>query len=130
MLNKLLKRCMPWMDKGRWETIFINKIEGKFVIDMEKSSPGLAHDFVDVSPNEHNKTLAFIFQSDKGITYKVKDFRFSCVSPFLYTNSDYRCTSLKFDNTAQTFLESHTLYDFAPQFTSMQLDLFVERVIL
>lgn len=23
MLNKLLKRCMPWMDKGRWHSIRI-----------------------------------------------------------------------------------------------------------
>jgi len=32
MLNKLLKRCMPWMDKGRWYHVRINE-DGSTIMD-------------------------------------------------------------------------------------------------
>lgn len=32
MLNKLLKRCMPWMDKGRWYNIVFAASNGNYVI--------------------------------------------------------------------------------------------------
>lgn len=130
MLNKLLKRCMPWMDKGRWETIFINKIDGQFVVDMEKSSPDLAHAFEGVRLMDENEILAFVFTSTEGIGYRVKDFRFSSLKPFIYTNSDYVSNCFKNGNIVTSVVGSHVLYAFARESTPMQLDLFVERVIL
>lgn len=35
MLNKLLKRCMPWMDKGRWYHIRATTLGGISVLDHD-----------------------------------------------------------------------------------------------
>lgn len=32
MLNKLLKRCMPWMDKGRWYKVVLEPSNGSYVV--------------------------------------------------------------------------------------------------
>ena len=32
MLNKLLKRCMPWMDKGRWYKVVLEPSNGGYVV--------------------------------------------------------------------------------------------------
>lgn len=52
MLNKLLKRCMPWMDKGRWYHIGIkaDMIEGALSVtditydETMFSSPDITYD--------------------------------------------------------------------------------------
>lgn len=37
MLNKLLKRCMPWMDKGRWYKLVLTGTSDNYVVDHDKS---------------------------------------------------------------------------------------------
>ena len=39
MLNKLLKRCMPWMDKGRWYKLVLQGTGNTFIVDKELSDP-------------------------------------------------------------------------------------------
>lgn len=133
MLNKLLKRCMPWMDKGRWERLVFNQGEGEgtFVIDMEKSSPDLAHDFDSIVRYDNNKTLTVVLRSDKNIAYQVKDFRASC-SSFNggLDTTDYRCLYMKGAGRVSTSIGSGVLYDYSYDMQTIQLDLFVERVIL
>jgi len=37
MLNKLLKRCMPWMDKGRWYKLVLKGTGTDFIVDDDLS---------------------------------------------------------------------------------------------
>jgi len=37
MLNKLLKRCMPWMDQGRWYKLVLQGTGANFIVDKDLS---------------------------------------------------------------------------------------------
>ena len=73
MLNKLLKRCMPWMDKGRW-----------YKIDVGLDSQGalkIDHDPIFSSVSMDGPVLSAVFANND--TYHVVDVKFVGKDGFL-----------------------------------------------
>lgn len=75
MLNKLLKRCMPWMDKGRWYHI---RVEGEYVSEDEVTLKNV--EFDDRMFSRYESTPGFaqevnLFFSDPNINASIIDYR-------------------------------------------------------
>ena len=87
MLNKLLKRCMPWMDKGRWYKIVLEPSSGTYVIGA-----GTDPAFQNVIVNYAHDTAAGYTAIDLNgsgiyiIDLKIKEF---AGNMFAYSNADF-----------------------------------------
>lgn len=71
MLNKLLKRCMPWMDKGRWHKI---RIDGELVNNVFNIT-NVSYDKSLFSRHVIDNASTFIYFSDTTINASIIDCR-------------------------------------------------------
>lgn len=82
MLNKLLKRCMPWMDKGRWYHVKIEgdtesgynvshdnifsryEVTGNGYLDLFFGDPEPKKTLVDIKVIPHNATGSYVLDGN------------------------------------------------------------------
>ena len=60
MLNKLLKRCMPWMDKGRWYKIVLKPTNNQSFAIAAGTDPAFQNAVVSFSLNENEDSIISI----------------------------------------------------------------------